>query len=189
MTQTEYLEQLSQALQGVAVSERDDIVREQRDHIEAALKDGRSIDDVLQSMGDPTQVAKSYRAQLKIAMAEGTAPTLQQGQRVIHAIFAVLVLTPMNLIFVLGPSIALLAVLLSGWAVGLSFFVGGLYSGVWGLLFSDLMWIWRGAWATASLGLCALGVAAALAMYLLTRFSLTVFLAYLKLNLRLIAGR
>jgi uncharacterized membrane protein len=108
------------------------------------------------------------------------------------AVIAILALAPLNLIFVLGPFLALLGIAIAGWAVSFSFLLGA--AAVLGVFFLKLLFLSVGFWAQISFFLFALGCIGAavlglLLMLQITRWFVLGTLTYLKWNLQFIKGR
>lgn len=79
-----YLARVRAALRGLPEGEIEDILRELRSHaVELSGKDGKGIDEALESLGDPVDLAKSYRAQNQMVQAEcsGSPLVILQGLR------------------------------------------------------------------------------------------------------------
>jgi uncharacterized membrane protein len=117
MTKSEFLNQLKSELKGVPQNEIDDIIRDQEEMIREAVTSGRTEDSVLRGLGHPLELAKNLKAEIKIVKADEQKNLAPKMKAVLGAIGALLVLAPFNLIFVLGPFMALVAVILSGWIV------------------------------------------------------------------------
>lgn len=66
-----YLAQMRAALRGMPEGEIEDILRELRTHIaDLSEPDGRGTEEALKSLGDPVELAKTYRAENQMAQAE-----------------------------------------------------------------------------------------------------------------------
>src|SRR5215469_6929920 len=79
-----YLSRVRAALRGLPEHEVDDILRELRGHIvELAGQDGSGLEAALRSLGDPGDLAKTYRAENQLAQAEcsGSPLVILQGLR------------------------------------------------------------------------------------------------------------
>jgi hypothetical protein len=79
-----YLASVRAALRGLPEREIDDILRELRGHIaEVAGRDGSELETALQSLGDPVDLAKTYRAESQLVRAEcsGSPLVILQGLR------------------------------------------------------------------------------------------------------------
>ncbi len=79
-----YLARVRAALRGIPERETQDIVSELRSHIsEIAGGDGSRMDEALKSLGDPVDLAKTYRAESQMVQAEcsGSPLVILQGLR------------------------------------------------------------------------------------------------------------
>jgi hypothetical protein len=79
-----YLARVRVALRGLPEREIDDILRELRSHVdELAGKEGAGVEAALQSLGDPLNLAQTYRAENQIVRAQcsGSPLTILQGLR------------------------------------------------------------------------------------------------------------
>jgi hypothetical protein len=70
-----YLVRVRMALHGLPERQIDEIMRELRSHA-IELAEGRGIDAALTSLGDPVDLAKSYRAESQIVRAECSSSAL-----------------------------------------------------------------------------------------------------------------
>jgi hypothetical protein len=77
-----YLARVRAALRGLPEREIDDILRELRGHARE-LAEGQGVEAALRSLGDPVDLAKTYRAENEIARAEcsGSPLRILQGLR------------------------------------------------------------------------------------------------------------
>ena len=64
-----YLARVSAALRGIPEREMDDILRELRSHA-GELAEGQGVEAALRSLGDPVELARTYRAENEMARAE-----------------------------------------------------------------------------------------------------------------------
>jgi hypothetical protein len=79
-----YLARVRAALRGVPEKEIEDILRELRSHVvDLAGADGAGVDAALHSLGDPVELAKTYRSNNDLARAEcsGSPLVILQGLR------------------------------------------------------------------------------------------------------------
>lgn len=79
-----YLVRVQAALRGIPEREIDDILRELRSHIaDLSGPDGRGADAALRSLGDPVNLARTYRAENQMVRAEcsGSPLVILQGLR------------------------------------------------------------------------------------------------------------
>ncbi len=81
-----YLARLRAALRGMPEPEIDDILREIRSHIaELTAAEGSDVEAAIRSLGDPVDLAKTYRAENLIVQAECSGSPLVILQALRHA--------------------------------------------------------------------------------------------------------
>jgi hypothetical protein len=98
-----YLAQVRVALRGLPEREIDDILRELRSHVnELAGQEGSGLEAALQSLGDPLDLAHTYRAENQMVRAQcsGSPLIILQGMR--HASRGTLGRVTTNTLYVLG---------------------------------------------------------------------------------------
>jgi HAAS domain-containing protein len=98
-----YLARLRVALRGLPDREIDDILRELRSHVDdLAGKEGSGVEAALQSLGDPLDLAQTYRSENQMLRAEcsGSPLTILQGLR--HASRGTLGRVTATALYVLG---------------------------------------------------------------------------------------
>jgi uncharacterized membrane protein len=166
-TQHEYLRELRSHLSPLPESEQLDIIRDQEEYFRDAIQNGRSESDLIVSLGDPKQLAKTLIAESRILATENLLKPVggsrigipAQLKSTLRAVLAIAALAPFNLIFVLGPFLALLGCLLAGWMVGAAFLIAG--GAAIFFILTELMSITASSWAHVSSILFSLGVVAA----------------------------
>ena|SRR5437879_2246127 len=81
-----YLARVRAALRGLPDRETDDILRELRSHaVELAGSEGTGVETALRSLGDPVNLAETYRAENRMIQAECAGSTLVILQGLRHA--------------------------------------------------------------------------------------------------------
>jgi hypothetical protein len=98
-----YLARVRVALRGLPVREIDDILRELRSHVdELAGKEGSGVEAALRSLGDPLDLAQTYRSENQMVRAQcsGSPLIILQGLR--HASGGTLGRVIANALYVLG---------------------------------------------------------------------------------------
>ena len=107
MKRLAYLDSLKTHLRQLPEGDVADILRDQEEYIRDAVGAGRSEEDAIQSLGEPKAFAANLIAELKIQQAIQPGSLQKQMRGTIGAVCAILALAPINLIFVLGPFLAL----------------------------------------------------------------------------------
>jgi uncharacterized membrane protein len=185
----DYINQLRKELNGLMQSDIDDIIRDQEEYFREAASSGRDEASVISSLGDPTTLAKELKAeyQIKVAASESKIPAQAKG--IFNAILALCVLAPFNLIFVLGPFIAICATLFSFWLVDAVFgfiAVAGIFVSL-ALIFmtTPLLGVTGVFGSVAVLGLSLLAFCA---IYYVTVGFMKVMVSFLKWNINFVTG-
>ena len=119
MNKEDFLKILHQGIKKLPPEEREDIIQDYEEHFDFGLAEGKSEEKIVQSLGSPTQIAKEILTNYHLDQVN-TSTTLGN---ILRATWAVISLSFFNLIIVLSPAIAIAALILSEWIVGIAFFV------------------------------------------------------------------
>lgn len=192
MTRAEFLDSLRNHLRHLPQKEADEIVRDQDEYIRDAVARGRSEDEVIRGLGDPKSFAASVSVEAKIEKAESATTIKQQTSSAFSAVLALVVLAPLNLIFVLGPFLGVCGILIGGWAVAAGLLTAG--AGLIGFFMSKMLVISVSVMAQISLfffllGVFGLGALGAIIMLKVTEIFLKATVSYLRWNLNFVRGR
>ncbi|RAP74492.1 HAAS signaling domain-containing protein [Paenibacillus montanisoli] len=178
MIREQYLGQLWELLSPVPEHLRREWMYDYEEHFRMAAEHGRSEAEAAHELGDPRLIAKELLLNYRVGQAENKSGSITLVSR---AVLAAVSLGFFNLVFVLGPYIALLGVLLALWAtavgVGLSS-VMAIYEGLYGGGITML----QGAFL--AMVLIALGMLIGAGAHWLTRAVAKMTLRYLKFNSR-----
>ncbi|OXM14880.1 HAAS signaling domain-containing protein [Paenibacillus herberti] len=183
MTKERYLKELWTHLSPVPERIRRDWMFDYEEHFRLAAEHGQSEEEAAAELGDPRFIAKEMLLGHRVAEAQSSGGSLRSVSR---AVFAAVGLGFFNLVFVLGPYIALMGLLFALWAVSVALVLAAfpiLYEGYFGDAFEFQFAIFA-AMITVGLGLL-LGATA----YKLTRGFLRLTLKYLQANTRMLKGR
>ncbi|GIP35176.1 HAAS domain-containing protein [Paenibacillus sp. J2TS4] len=179
MTKAEFMEELEQLLAGIPVQDRREIMSDYEEHFEIGKSQGKNEAEIAMGLGSPKLIAKEMNVHYHIKQAiEQT--NLRSTSR---AVIASVGLGFFNLIFILGPFVAVFAVIIALFAAAGVLVVSPV------LLFilepeSDLVW-------TLLLGVtcCSLGVLIGVGAASLSKLFFRGVLNYLRWNLNVIGGR
>lgn len=192
MKRHEFINELKKELNGIPAVDIEDIIRDQEEMINDALAAGRDEESIIKSFGNPKELAKSLKAEIKIEQATDEKKLSKQVRGVFGAVGALLVLAPFNLIFVLGPFLAVLGITFAGWAVAFALGVAAL--ALLGAFFMEFIFV--GSVLTvhlstffAFLGCIGLSALFIMGMYFVTRQIFKLILSYLKWNLNFIKNQ
>lgn len=181
MTKDKFLQDLNKALDKLPKAERDDILQDYEDHFAFGFEEGKTEEEISNSLGMPSQIAKDLLANYHIERATTSATT----GNIFRAMWAIIGLSFFNLVIVLGPAIALAAIIFSGWLVGIAFIASPLMVIVDAILNPGGFMLFN---VFISLALCGAGFFIVFAMFYITKFVNKGFISYLKFNMNLVKG-
>jgi uncharacterized membrane protein len=190
MNKKEYLDNLSKYLRGIPSEDEKDIISDFEEHFEMGIEEGRTEEDLSKSLGEPKALANQLRASIMVAQAEKETTAVN----ITRAVFASLGLGFFNLIFVLGPFIAVLGVLLTLFITGISIAAAGIV-GLLSTIFSPLfpeyfnLIVNPAVGIFASIGAVSFGVLFFIGDVYLTKRFFRLFIRYIKFNARIVTGR
>lgn len=117
MNKQQYLNELTTRLAALSPDERADILRDVEEHFHEAARLGRSEESVIALLGDPKAFADMMIAETKVKRIQSATSMSNKLYAAMGALFAILVLTPFNLIFVLLPLLVVTLFVFLGWLV------------------------------------------------------------------------
>ncbi|WP_079527937.1 HAAS signaling domain-containing protein [Halobacillus hunanensis] len=181
MNKKQFLTSLEKGLKKLSHEEREDIMHDFEEHFSIGLTDGKTEEQISESLGSPKQISKELVATSRIEKVEATATTTN----IFRAVWAVIGLGFFNFVIVFGPFVALLALVFAGWWTGVAFISSPLLL-VFSVIinpgtfeFFDLFF---------SLMLCGIGLFIAMGMLYVTKVLKNLFVRYLKYNVSLVKG-
>ena len=181
MNKEQFLTKLNDALKRIPSSEREDILQDFREHFEIGLSDGKTEEEIAKGLGVPQQIAREMVATYRLEQVEESTST----RNVLSAVWAVIGLGFFNLIIVLGPFIALVGFVLSGWLGGVSFIVSPILYMVNVVIYPEIF-----AWYDLffALFLSGVGIFIVIGMFYVSRWLFKGFVKYLNFNVRMVKG-
>ncbi|GIO27310.1 HAAS signaling domain-containing protein [Ornithinibacillus bavariensis] len=181
MNKGQFIEKLNDALKRLPSSEREDIINDFEEHFEIGLSEGKTEQEIAASLGSPQQIAKEMIVTYRLEQVEETAST----GNIFRAVWAVIGLGFFNLVIVLGPFIALLGILFSGWVIGVTFLLNPVLYLLNVVIYPEVFELY-GLFFT--IALCGLGIFVIIGMYYVTRWLFKGFIRYLNFNVRMVKG-
>ena len=187
MNKQEFMGKLSYALVNMPYEEKNDILYDYEEHFRIALEKGKTEEEAAGSLGNPEAIAKAYKANAAINKAEAD----KSVKHITGAVFAVLGLGFVNLVFILGPYLGIVGALLGLFAAAVGIVVAGIV-GVIAAIFEPVlpgivsMPVNQGAVIFAMVGAGCLGILMFIGCCYLAKLLYTVTIKYLKFNLRII---
>ncbi len=189
MNKGEFLRRLSKALDNLPAVEKNDILFDYEEHFNIGMEAGRTEEEIAQSLGDPYILSKQINVNYMINKAEKTAT----AGNVLKAVLASVGLGFFNLVFVLGPFLGLVGVLIGIWGGSLGLTFSGIFLFIATIFRPMLPFIVNipVSFFTAiflSIGLTSLGLLVTIGCYYLTKSFYMITVRYLKMNLQIISN-
>lgn len=181
MTKKQYLMALETALRKLPADEREEMLQDFEEHFAIGSEEGKSETEITEALGSPQQIAKETIATYHLDQAESNATT----GNIFRAVWAAVGLSFFNLVIVLGPFIAIVGIVSSGWIAGIAFIGSPLL-----LLINVIMYpnSFELVELFTTLGLCGLGIFIIMGMYIATKGLMKGFMTYLQFNMNLVKG-
>lgn len=183
MTKQDFLEKLAMSLKSIPAQERQDILYDYEEHFVSGVASGKSESEIATALGNPEAIAKEILADYHVTQAvENISIT-----NIVRAVLATVSLGFLNLVFVLGPLIGVIGVLVAFYVVAIALILvpvlmplrAGFPSGLGAIL----------SWLFTSMMTVGTGTLLGLGMMLVTRWAGKVFIKYLQFNVQIIRGR
>lgn len=181
MNKKQFLSKLDSSLKKLPSSERQDILQDFEEHFAIGMEEGKTEEQISALLGSPQQIAKDMVASYHLERVEGTA-TIGNMMR---AVAAIIELGFFNLVIVLGPFIALAAVIIAGWALSIALIASPLIILASFVIYPDSFELFN---LFISMVTCGLGFFIVIGMYFATRKLTRVFVRYLRFNVKLVKG-
>lgn len=122
MTKSEFMNILEGLLNSIPYEDKKDIMYDYEEHFRIGLQNGKTEDEICNSLGEPKALAKLYRANYTLEVAQDRP----SSANAIRAVFAAISLGFLNLVFVFGPFIAICAVVISLFVSALAVIISGI---------------------------------------------------------------
>lgn len=188
MTKQEFLDILSQSLK-VSQEEKKDIIYDYEEHFSIGIENGKTEQELINELGDPKTIAKQYTAAQNLQRAKETPST----KNIFIAVLSAVSLGFFNLIFVLGPFLGLICLILGLFAASCGITIGGIgmmFGTMLGPIFPNLIGIYTeipySALLLFGIGMTALGILCFIGSYYAAKYFYNITIKYLKWNLNII---
>lgn len=181
MNKEQFLKSLDKALTKLPTAERNDILRDFEEHFIFGREEGKSDEQIANSLGTPKQIAKELLASYHLEQVQATATT----GNIIRAVWAVIGLGFFNLVIVLGPFTALAAILFGGWTISAGFTLSPLLVLVNAIIYPSTFTLFD---LFTSIALAGLGLLIGIGMFYTSRLFGQGFIRYLNFNVKLVKG-
>lgn len=193
MTKNEFLETLKANLVSMPDNEVIDILSDYEEHFQIGFESGKTEEDICKDLGSPKNCANSYKAEynVKLAVKEPSANNIAK------AILSAVALSLFNIIFLVGPFVAILGVIIALWASAIAIGVSGVAVFIAGffVVFAKTLIIADGVFLSfvicifTGLGLVAFGGLFGIACYYISKGFGYITVKYIKWNIEIISNR
>jgi len=192
MKKSEFMAELKRSLRRMSDAERKEILSDYEEHFRSAAAEGRDEEEIAGSLGSPRVLGRSYEIDA-LLVPEKTGGV--RAVSVARALVASVSLTFFNIIFVLGPMIGLVGIMIGLWAGAVSLPLAGLAAifspfaalivpGYFSLAFPQAAFLFF-----AGIGVAGLGLLAVIGMWKLSRLFVLMVAAYVRFNARIVTRR
>jgi len=189
MNKSEYIKKLSSYLGRIPEDEKQDVINDFEEHFKEGLLEGRTEEDISDSLGDPKVLANQLRASILLNEAEKTT----SAANITRAVFATLGMGVFNLVFVLGPFIVIFGIVVALFALSIGVTATGIavfFASIFGPLLPQyfVLGINTAVAIFSSMGVTCLGILFFTGNVYLARMLYRLFLRYIRFNLRIVKG-
>lgn len=122
MNKNEFLKELASLLSDLPSDERQEILFDYEEHFSIGLEEGKTEEEIIENLGNPSSIAKQYRANHIVNQAAANP----SPSNILRAVFATIVLGFFNLVFILGPFIGIVGVLIGLFGASIGITVSGI---------------------------------------------------------------
>jgi len=193
VNKNEFIKALEANLEGIPAADKSEILYDYEEHFRMGMEQGKTEEQVAEALGNPRTIGKQFRATVAVEQAQTNAST----GNILRAVVAVISLGFFNLVFVLGPFMGIVGVLIGIFAAAGAFVVAGL-----AVLVSAFAFPLVGPYLSLpsfflanpiglialSLGLTSLGLLLFIGNFYLAKLFYRLTVKYLKMNIRIING-
>jgi uncharacterized membrane protein len=179
MNKEQFLKQLNESLKRLSLEEQEDILQDYEEYFAIGMEKGKTEQEISTSLGNPKQISKELLASYHLGQVEQST----SAGNVMRAVWAVIGSGFFNLVIVLGPFMALVGVVIAGWASAIAFILAP-----FGVIFSLAVGNFQLFDLFFAFGLSGIGIFIAMGMFVATSALTKGFIRYLKFNASLVKG-
>jgi uncharacterized membrane protein len=190
MNKKDFMYKLSLYLGGIPEEDRQDVISDFEEHFKEGLSEGRTEEEIAGSLGDPKSLANQFKASILVSEAEKTTSAVN----IIRAVFATLGLGFLNLVFILGPFIAIAVIPVALFAIAIAITAAGIttfFAAIFGPMFLQYFTVLINPAVAifGSIGVTCFGILFFVGGIYLAKLLYRLFVRYIKFNLRIITGK
>lgn len=187
MNKNDYLKSLDRLLNSLPQEDKNEILYDYEEHFRIGMENGKTEEEIAQSLGDVKAIARQFKADFSIERANTNA----SASNIFKAVLATVGLGFFNLVFVFGPFMGLVGALIGLFGGALGLVVGGIAAFIAVIIspaFPGIINIDGSLefWAFISIGVTCLGVLFFIADCYIAKYFYKGTIRYLKWNLEII---
>ena len=181
MTKQQFLTALEKALHKLPKEEKEEMLQDFEEHFAIGASEGKSEQEIIAALGSPQQIAKEATTSNSY---DQTSTNMTTGN-MMRTIWAGIGIGFFNLVIVLGPFIAILGLILSGWILGISLVSAPLLFIVNVILYPSSFELFE---LFSMIGLCGIGIFIIIGMYPVTKWIAYACTKYVQFNINFVKG-
>ena len=183
MNKETFLKEIKTQFAFLSKDELQEILSDYEEHFEAGTQEGRSEEEIAESLGDPKMLSKQFLAEFHIQAAKKNA----SAGNLARAVLSALALGLFNVVIMLGPILAVFSIILALFVVALAFIGSGIAIAAASVpMFAGLM---TATAMMAGIALGALGVMLFVAALAAGRLFGSLLIKYLQKNVEIIKNQ
>jgi len=191
MNRIEFLSSLDRYLGNIDENQKKEILYDYDEHFSVAIEKGKTEEEISAALGSTQVIARQFKAECLLKKAQDNS----SAQNIFSAIFAVVGLGFFNIVFVLGPFLGLVGVMVGLFATAFAISISGIAILGAVIFFPWLLSIPQGLYISSealifiSVALISLGALCSIGMAKLSKLFFNLILKYLKFNIGFVTRR
>lgn len=179
MNKEQFLRDLSGHLRKLSEEERQDILYDYGEHFQFGLEEGKTEVEIIKGLGSPKAIAKEMLALYRFDEMKKDP----SASNITRAVMAVIGLSLLNFILVLGPLVAIISFIFALWVGGVASVVAPLFV-VIKILTGTFLWLE----VFVSITFVGVGLLLCIGAYYCTKWFKKFCVRYVNWNLKMIRG-
>jgi uncharacterized membrane protein len=182
MNKEMFINELNQHLEKIPLEDRKEIIYDYEEHFDIGISEGKSEEEISNSLGNPKTIAKELLLDYRVQQAEKDSNIVT----VSRAVLAFIGLGFLNLMILFPPFMAIVGGLFGIWIAAIAMTVSPLLTLIPGFLYAfDAIYL---SLLLKSLVACGAGLILIFIATYVTKYFIILVIKYLKYNLRVIKG-
>lgn len=181
MNKEQFLKQLQRKVKQLPKEDKEEIIRDYVEYFHNAKLEGKDENETIASLGSPDQLSKELLATYSKEKGQNIKP----ATTIFRSVWAAIGLGFLNLIFVLAPFLAVVAVVISLWISAVAFILAPVVVLINAVVSGD-SFFWFDFFA--AIGFTGIGIFFFIGNYFLTKILMSWTMRYLHYNIAVVKG-